>query len=182
MTERSSRLRNWRRGLFTLVAAALLLANAGCLFVAAGAAAAGGAAAVYAYSRGRLYRDYPVGLEESRRAVLTSLSELQFSLDKEEPTKEGLTITSRTGDGRPVTIDLETHVAPVPAEGTSTRIAVRVGTLGDEAVSARLLDQVDLHLAPPTRNAVPIGTTPPGAPTGRLQPVAAETQAPPLAK
>src|SRR5260370_1550525 len=168
----------WRRVVLTAAAGALLSLNAGCLFVAAGAAAAGGAAAGYAYLRGQLYRDYPVSLDESHKAVLAALAELQLPVDKDEPTKDGFTVQSRTGDGRTITIDLEAHVAPVPVEGVTTRVAVRVGTMGDETVSTRLLDQIDLHLVTPaTQPAVPA----PGSPTARLRPVSAETSAPPLA-
>jgi len=122
----------------------------------------------------------PRRLEDTRQAVRASLTDLQLPVDREEITKEGLIVHSRTGDGRPILIDVETHVAPLPAEGASTSVGVRVDKLGDETVSTRLLNQVDLHLIPAARSAVPASPAP-GTTTGRLQPVAAETPAPPLA-
>jgi hypothetical protein len=172
--------------LYTGVAAAVLL-QSGCLLVAAGAAA-GGAAAGYAYYNGRLYRDYPAGMGDTLVAVRGALTDLQFPLVSEESGAEPFLVT-RTTDGSKIRIYLDSVASRVPAEGTVTRVSVRVATFGDEAVSARILDQVARRLAaqgiavvvPPGPAPIP-GPPPPGA----IQPTWApgappETPAPPLA-
>src|SRR5262245_58947951 len=70
--------RGWIGRLVLLGVAGVALLNGGCLAAAAVGAAGGGAAALYAYERGRLYRDYPAALADAAAAVRTSLAELQF--------------------------------------------------------------------------------------------------------
>jgi hypothetical protein len=140
--------------LLYLVAAGLVLANSGCLAVALGTVAAGGtAAAAYAYANGKYYRDYT--------------------------TKKDY-IESKTGDGDPIKIYVESIPSRVPAEGGVVRVGVRVGAFGDQAVSARILDQVSLHLVAPVQ-VRPDGPLPPPPPPQRLQPLPYETPPPPLA-
>jgi hypothetical protein len=161
------------RRFLTLAAAGLLLLNAGCLLAVAGAAAGGAAAAGYVYYKGLLYRDYPANRSDALAAVHTSLAELQFPLVKEKVGSSDTVVTTRSGDGTGVHIWLETVPSRIPVEGSLTRISVRVGFSGDEAVSARILDQVSRHLVPP-------GLLP-GAAPGVLPAPPAETKAPPLA-
>jgi hypothetical protein len=163
------------------VATAALL-QTGCLLVAAGAAA-GGAAAGYAYYNGRLYRDYPAGMGDTLVAVRGALADLQFPLLSEESGAAPFLLT-RTTDGSKIRICLETVASRVPVEGTVTRVSIRVATFGDEAVSARILDQVARRLAIPIA-AAPAPAPAPGVP-GTIQPAWApgapvETPAPPLA-
>jgi hypothetical protein len=174
----------------TVVVAGLLLANAGCIGVAVGVAAAGGAAAGYAYLRGRLYRDYNTDLPHGVAAVKAALTELQFPLIKDDPAEGQHAIESKTTDGTPVKIQVESFPSRIPAEGSITRIAVRVGPFGDEVVSARILDQVNLHLLPPAQLQAPGQAVPTPAPSAALPPSPVivpasarpvETQPPPLA-
>jgi Protein of unknown function (DUF3568) len=174
----------------TVVVAVLLLTNAGCIGVAVGVAAAGGAAAGYAYLRGRLYRDYNADQPHGVAAVKASLAELQFPLLGEETGEGKHTIESKTTDGTPIKIQLETFPSRIPVEGSITRIAVRVGPFGDEVVSARILDQVNLHLAPPPQLPASGQAVPMPAPAAALAPPPiivpasarpTETQPPPLA-
>jgi hypothetical protein len=136
--------------LFCLLVAASALGSAGCLVVAAGAAAGGAAAATYAYVRGQMYREYPVPLDEAHAAVRTALNELQLTFASEDKgTKSNQSyVEGRTGDGKVIRINLVTRSHPIPAEGVITRVSVRVGALGDDAVTKRLLDQVSRHLKP----------------------------------
>src|SRR5262245_2677872 len=140
-----------RNRLVLLAWAALALANGGCLAVAAGAAAAGAGAAGYAYLKGRYYRDYPASLDDAFAGIRTALTELQFPLDHEEKTNGKGMIESRTSDGTDIHIEFETLLSRVPAEGQVTRVYIRIGTFGDELVSARIFDQADLHFVPPGR-------------------------------
>jgi hypothetical protein len=167
-----------RRLLGLTLVAAVALTQAGCLLVAAGVA--GGAAATgYVYYKGRLYRDYPAGLGDSLAAVRTALVELQFPITGEEVKNGSGYLTSKTADGSTVRIYLEPVASRVPAEGTLTRVSIRVGAFGDEAVSTRLLDQVSLHLVPAPPARTPVGPQTFIQPTTSLQP--GETNPPPLA-
>lgn len=125
------------------------LLNSGCLAAAAVGAAGGGAAAFYAYQRGRLYRDYPASLTDAIAAVRTSLAELQFPPGSEKLKDGTACIETKTVDGATVHVYLEALTSRVPVEGPVTRITVRVGAFGDDAVSARILDQVSIHLIVP---------------------------------
>lgn len=160
-----------------LAVALLALLNGGCLFLAAGAAA-GGAAAGYAYVNGRLYRDYPATLPAAAAAVRASLVELQFPLLVEKNESGKPSFESKASDGTTVYVYLETLTSRIPAEGPLTRVSVRVGAFGDEAVSARILDRVSAHLIVPAA-AGPMPVASPLAPPAPAQPP--ETAPPPLA-
>jgi Protein of unknown function (DUF3568) len=157
------------------VVAAVALANAGCLIAAVGAAAGGAAAVGYAYYSAPLMREYPVSRPDALAAVKSSLTELQFPLIKEQPEGASTVIETRTGDGVPVKIFLDVLTSPVPADGSITRVSVRVGHFGDDAVSARIQDQIAKHVpAPPPPSGPAVANRPAGARS-------VETVAPPLA-
>jgi hypothetical protein len=161
-----------------LVVAGAALANGGCLAAAAAGAAGGGAAALYAYQRGRLYRDYPASLTDTTAAVRTSLAELQFPPGKEKSDGGSFTFETKTTDGASVRVFLEAQTSRVPAEGPITSVTVRVGAFGDDKVSATILDQVSHHLVVP-HGSQSVNSPPPIArPTPPRPP---ETTAPPLA-
>jgi Protein of unknown function (DUF3568) len=167
--------KSWLSRTAFLAVAAVALANAGCLIAAVGAAASGAAAVSYAYYTAPLMREYPVNYADALAAVKTSLTELQFPLIKEQPDGASTLIETRTGDGVSVKIFLDVLTSPVPADGSMTRISVRVGHFGDDAVSARIQDQVAKHMpAPPTLPQPVVANRPAGG-----RPV--ETVAPPLA-
>jgi hypothetical protein len=162
------------------------VAQAGCLGLAVAGAAAGAGAAGYVYFNAPLYRDYHAGLSDTVAAVRASLTELQFPILEEKPDTGSVSFRSQTGDGHTLRLSLETIPSAIPAEATLTRVSVRVGFSGDDAVSARVLDQISRHLvpagAPPAPQpgvvsgaARPPETQPPplAAPAGRLTPVAA---------
>ncbi len=132
-----------------VVVAATALANAGCLVAAVGAAAGAAGAAGYLYYTAPLVRDYPASYGDTLAAVKAALADLQFTLVKEQPVGGGTLIETRTGDGVQVQVTLDMLTSPVPADGTATRVSVRVGHFGDEAVSTRIQDQIARHVAPP---------------------------------
>ena len=175
---------DWVSRLLLLGAASAALVNGGCVAAAAAGAAGGGAAALYAYQRGRLYRDYPASLTDSTAAVRTSLAELQFPPGSEKSDGGTFTFETKTTDGAKVRVLLEAQTSRVPAEGPVTSVTVRVGNFGDDKVSARILDQVSMHLVvPPTSQAAnsppPIARpTPPRPPETTAPPLAAATPVP----
>jgi Protein of unknown function (DUF3568) len=134
------RLARWRPIL--LLPAVLLLLNAGCLAVAAGAA-------TYGYFKGKVCQEYAATFADTWKAVETGLKELGFPIDNRE--QSGITgqVLSRTGDDNTtITIDLTTLPSRIPAEGSVTRVCVRVGTFGDQMLSKRILAQIGGHLVP----------------------------------
>ena len=156
------------RAAFVVVAAAAL-ASSGCLVAAVGAAAGAAGAAGYLYYTAPLVRDYPASYGDTMAAVKAALADLQFPLVKEQPLGGGTLIETRTGDGVSVQVTLDLLTSPVPADGSATRVSVRVGHFGDEAISTRIQDQIARHVPPP----------PP--PLARPAPPPAETAPPPLA-
>ncbi len=167
--------KSWLSRTAFLALAMIALANAGCLIAAVGAAAGGAAAVGYAYYSAPLMREYPVNRPVALAAVKSSLTELQFPLIKEQPDGASIMIETRTGDGVSVKIYLDVLTSPVPADGSITRVSVRVGHFGDDAISARIQDQIATHLPAPTPSPGPAVANRPTGP----RPV--ETVAPPLA-
>jgi hypothetical protein len=163
-----------------LLVGVLALAQTGCLVVAAGVA--GGAAATgYVYYKGRLCRDYLADLNQTLNAVRATLLEMQFPIIAEESKNGTSYLASRTSDGSTMRIYVEPVPSRIPAEGTLTRVSIRVGAFGDEALSTRFLDQVGAHLTGPMllRPAPAPPAVPPPEPAAARVP--AETPAPPLA-
>jgi hypothetical protein len=147
-----------------LLLAAGALGSGGCLAVAAGAAAGAGAA-TYVYIRGKVCQDYPANFVDAWAAVQKTLQEERFPLVANENDGKSGKITTRTTDGTTITIDLEVLASRIPAEGNLTRVCVRVGVLGDQPLSERLLSRISSHLAPP-------GTAPPAVPSAGAPPPA----------
>src|SRR5262245_34435563 len=161
--------RNRWRGAVGVAVAAAALANSGCLAAIIGAGAAAGAGAAYAYYQGNVANTYAAAFEDTRAATRTALSELGMSAIEEKVGKSGATFESRTGDGAAVRIYLDPEAPRVPADGPSTHVVVRVGVLGDQAVSERILQQIGAHLVVrtvpiPQAGIVPTGATAPTPP------------------
>jgi hypothetical protein len=166
-------LRHWLRRLGPPVALALaVLAPGGCAAVAVGAVGAG--AAGFAYYNGLRYREYHASLGDTTSATRAALGDLQFPVIEHTTDTGTSTLKTRTNDGHTVRIYLDVVPSPIPAEGSLTRVSIRVGVTGDEGVSARLLDQIYLHLAPPGAAAAALQPTPrpSGATLGAPQPMA----------
>jgi hypothetical protein len=148
------------RGLYALIAFVALV-QGGCLLALAGAA--GGAAATgYFYYKGRVYRDYAANFPDVRNAVHAALHDMHFLVFTEEAKDgKGLLVT-KTTSGKKVRVYLDCLASPIPAEGTLTRVSIRVACFGDESVSARIFDQVAWRLGHPAPS--PVGPAPPGPP------------------
>jgi Protein of unknown function (DUF3568) len=162
--------RKWLNRAALFAVAAFALANAGCLAAAVGAAAGGAAAAGYFYYTAPLVRDYPNPYGDTLAAAKAALADLQFAVLKEQPESGGTVIETRTGDGVKVLVALDLVTNPVPADGSLTRVSVRVGHFGDEEISTRIQEQIAKHLPPP---APPLARPAPPPPP--------ETAPPPLA-
>jgi hypothetical protein len=173
--------RDWTGRLVFLGLAAVTLLNGGCLAAAVVGAAGGGAAALYSYQRGQLYREYPADLNATAAAVRVSLSELKLPPAVEKSDGGTVTFETKIPEGKKVHITAEAVTGRIPADGAVSRVTVRVGTLGDDANSARVLDQVSIHLIVPS---APPPASPPAPTPVVIQPPTprpVETTAPPLA-
>lgn len=150
------------RNLLYLAVATLTLAQGGCLWIAAGAA--GGAAVGYAYNQGKVCQTFAASFDDTWAATRTALADLGMPLLEEERENGGNGFYKSQVGKDDVRIYLDVQSSRFPADGPQTRVCVRVATFGDQPASARLLDQIGAHLAPPGASAVPPGTPPPLAP------------------
>ncbi len=168
-----------KRALYALIAV-LALMQGGCLLALAGVA--GGAAATgYFYYKGRVYRDFPACFTDVHNAVRAALLDLNFVIFNEETHDGKATFLTKTTNGKKVRIYLDCLHSPIPAEGLLTRVSIRVACFGDEAISARIFDQVAFRLSHPA----PAAPAPPGPPSvvtpPPIQPTGFQTTEPKLA-
>jgi hypothetical protein len=158
--ERNTWRNSWTGPAYVALAA-VALANAGCLAAAAGVAA-GGAAAGYAYYKGRVSQDFNASLDDTWAATLTALGELGMPVVSQQRDATSGGIESRTSTNDTVHMSLETHPSAIPAEGTLTRVGVRIGTFGDAPLSERLLNQISAHLVARLAASPQVSASPPG--------------------
>ena len=119
------------------------------------------------YYTAPLVHEYPAPYGDTLAAVKTSLTDLQFPIVKEQPEGGGTLIETRTGDGVKVRIALDVVTSPVPADGSVTKVSVRVGHFGDEEISTRIQDQIAHHMPSPPPLAGPGTAAPPPPKPGR---------------
>jgi hypothetical protein len=164
--------------------ASLSLIHGGCLFLAVGAAAGGGAAAGYYYWRGKLCRDYNANFNDVWAATHAALIDLGMPVESEGSAALSGIIHTYLSDGTKVRIEFDVEPNKIPAEGPLTHVGVRVATFGNDPVSQRILDQVEVHLTRAPVIGPPVPAAVPGQPTARNGApgqVPAETAPPPLA-
>ncbi len=167
------------RRVYALIAV-LALAQGGCLLALAGVA--GGAAATgYFYYRGRIYRDFSACYPDVLNATRAALLDLNFAIFADDIKDGKACLITKTANGKKVRIYLESLHSPIPSEGLLTRVSIRVACFGDEAISARILDQVALRLSHPGPVA-PVPHSPsPAAPPPPIQQTGFQTTEPKLA-
>ena len=118
-------------------AAALALASlTGCVAVIAGAAGAG----TVAYIRGELESTLSAGYDRSVEATNLAVQQLQFARVSERRDALMDTITVRTAGDRKVVIRIN-KVADF-----NSKVRIRVGVFGDEALSLTILDKIRSNL------------------------------------
>jgi len=160
---------SWSRAACLLLAVAAA-GQSGCLLVAAGAA--GGAAAGYAYYNGRVCQSFVANFEDAWAATHAALGELGMPvLSEERQTGCGI-IKTQTSDGDRIRVAVDVIPSRIPAEGSLTRICIRVATFGDHPVSERILCQVGAHLV-----ASPFTLPPAGSPALQA-PIVPQTPSP----
>ncbi len=109
--------------------------SSGCVVVAAGA----GAGAV-AYVRGDLDTTLDAGLHRTVQASRSAIQQLAFAQVSEKSDALNGVIIARTAEDKKIEIKLER------TGDNLTKIKIRVGVFGDEALSMALLDKIKANL------------------------------------
>ncbi len=120
----------------SVLAGSALLSTSGCLAVAAGA----GAGAAVAYVRGELEAPLDAGFEKAVVAANRAVQELQFAKVSEH--KDALLdlIVARNAADKKIEIRLESE------SDRRTKLKIRVGFFGDEALSMVILERIKSDL------------------------------------
>jgi hypothetical protein len=137
--------------------------TSGCIAAAVTAGVVGAGAAGYYYYQGAVPRDFPAGMDQTWTATQQALADLGMPVVSAVRDIDNATIESVTGDGDKLKITLEPRAARVPADGQWTHVTIRVAMLGDGPVSERIMNQIDVRLAPttPAGPQVQVTTEPP---------------------
>ncbi len=125
-----------RRSLAVLLLGALVLGTSGCLAVAAGA----GAGAAVAYVRGELSTTLAADYAAATAATNRAIEQLQFVKVSER--KDALldVIVARNAADKKIEIRLENTAREL------TKVRIRIGIFGDEALSMAILDKIKANL------------------------------------
>jgi hypothetical protein len=122
-----------------IIACSLLLAltvTSGCLAVAAGA----GAGAAVAYVRGDLDTTLDASFAKSVHAVQKTVADLKYAKVSDQEDALQATIIARTSTDKKIEMYLEKVT-----DGT-TKLKIRVGTFGEEALQNEILARVKENL------------------------------------
>lgn len=117
---------------------ALALLCSGCLALAVGAAG-GAAGAVYVMGKLQDELNHPVSTVHA--AALAGIKDLDLPVLQDKEDKLSAKLESEFADGKHVWIDLDT------VADSRTRITIRVGVVGDEGRSRKLLNAIKKHLS-----------------------------------
>jgi len=119
----------------TLSLGALVL-NQGCVAVVAGA----GAGAAVAWVRGDLETTLDVGLDKGVEAANAAIAQLKFAKVSEKKDALQAILIARTAADKKIEIRVEHQAAKV------TKLKIRVGLFGEEALSLAILEKVKANL------------------------------------
>lgn len=111
----------------------------GCVLLLVGGAAAAGAGAV-AYHDGQLDASEAVSLAKARSTTLAALRDMNYGIVGDDTSPVKNVIVARTGNDTKITVTLE------KLSDTVTKIRVRVGVFGDEALSGRIMERIKSRL------------------------------------
>ena len=109
----------------------------GCVPLLVGAAAGAGGVI---WATGKLQQDLSAPLDHVHKATLAGLKELELPVLIDRKDKLTGKVESEYADGKHVWIDTE-YVTK-----STTKISVRVGTLGDETRSREIMEHIIRHL------------------------------------
>lgn len=128
-----------KKQIVQLVAASVILVSAnGCALFWAGAGAAAGVGSVM-YVTGQLRVTEEASFETVWDAAIKAMNDLDFPVTRREYTDNRATLTARTADDKRITVLLN-RVAP-----DLTDVRIRVGMMGDESLSRRILERIQAN-------------------------------------
>lgn len=128
-------MKTWRirRACVGVLALVAPMAAGGCVALAVGAAAGVG---TVAYVKGELKSTEEIPLDRAWNATVATIEELEFTTRTMRKDALQGRLVARRADGSDVTIRLD-------ADGSNlTKIGIRVGTFGDEALSRTMLEKI----------------------------------------
>ena len=132
-----------KRALVVCIALPLLtvlpVALTGCI-VAVAAVGAGIGIGAYSYSEGELTDEVPASPQKVVTAANAAFHDLQMTVISSE---------SSVADGKVVAVTATEKKVKVEIKARSTaisKVSIRVGTWGDEALSVRIMDSIKAHL------------------------------------
>jgi hypothetical protein len=128
------------RSLSVLVAVSLSLATLGATSGCIAVAAAAGAAGAVAYVRGELASNLSADLERAQNATDRAIGQLGFAKVSDRRDATAGVFLARTAADKKIEINLE------KVGDKMTKIRIRVGLIGDEALSLQILDKVKANL------------------------------------
>lgn len=128
----------WKGLLLTLTLSVMLPLLSGCVAVAVGGAAAGLGAVVY--SEGDLETDLDASPARTIAAIHKTIENLKMAKQSEVTEWNETKIKAENYRGKTVTF-LARKI-----NNNVTHLSIRVGTLGDESESKRILEEVKKHL------------------------------------
>ena len=128
-----------RKHLYMSALLLLFIFNAGCAAVLVGAGAAAGGAGVIWY-KGKLEETIPASVPRVHQAVKAGLSDLKIHITEDRSDNLTVEVNGILADGKKVWIDA------VSTSPTTTKLTIRVGYLGDKALSLRIRDAIKKHL------------------------------------
>ncbi|HRQ72961.1 MAG TPA: DUF3568 family protein [Phycisphaerales bacterium] len=112
----------------------------GCTVALVAGAAAAGIAGTYMYTEGRLESVEDAPLAEVHAAALKAVDDLGFTLKRESQDAFNSIVVARRAD------DSEVNIAMEKKSDTTTAVRIRVGIVGDEAVSTEILSRIRANL------------------------------------
>jgi hypothetical protein len=121
--------------MFVFFAALVTALVSGCVSVSGG-----GTAAKYAYLKGSLEATLEAGLDKAYRASGDAVKDLQFAKISEN--KDALLgiVVARNAADKKIEIQLD------KISDTLTKLTIKVGTIGDEDLSVKILEKIKANL------------------------------------
>jgi len=128
-----------QRSLTALLLAGVLVLNSGCWLLVVGAVG-GAAAAGVAYTDGHLTTTLANNYDQVVAATNKAIDQLGFA--KPEEVKDAMTDTLNTHTAKGDNV----HIIITKISDTSTKVDIRIGTFGDEAMSMNIFNKIKENL------------------------------------
>lgn len=115
----------------------LAVASSGCMLLVAGAVGGTGTAV---WLSDKLSQEVNAPFEKSINAATEAMKSLKLDIVKKTVKEDVAQIIGTYSDGRKMWIDVR------PVSSSTSRVDIRVGALGDEVASRKILDKILRHL------------------------------------